>query len=291
MSDENAMMAEAEEAPAPDATPEASSPSADAEASGERDTGDHSSPDGDGTDADPKAERRQGRLDKRFGELTGEIHSLRGQLAAKEQETERMLQLLERGGTTEQAAGTQDSDPEPSRDGFEDFQDYLDARSRWVARQEFREQSSKHEKALAQRDAQAAAQAIEERWQRSHTAAIEQHGDEYVELFEAVGRSIDHQMAMDLKLSDDPAAVVFYLGKNPEALDKVRGLRGEHRLMEVGRIEGRLKSERRASAAPKPPTPVRGAGAGTSDPLSDKVPIDQWMKNRQAQVSKARGAR
>lgn len=289
MADENAMQGTAE-APEPDEdATEDSSPSNDAEASGERDTGEHPSPEGDDSEQS-KAERRQGKLDKRFGELTGEIHSLRGQLEARDRELERMVRILDRGGTTAQAAGEESSDTEPSRDSFDDFQDYLDARAKWVARQEFREHASKYEAAQKQKDAEQRAVETEARWQKSHTAAIEKHGDEYAEYFDVVGRSIDAALANEIKMSDDPASVVLYLGRNPGALDKVRGLQGAARLRELGRIEERLNSERRPSNAPKPPTPVRG-GAGSGDPLSEKVPIDQWMRNRQAQVAKQRGGR
>lgn len=290
MADENAMQEEADEAAAaPDAT-EDSSTSESAEASGERDTGENPSSDGDDKGEDSKAPRRRDRLDKRFGELTGEIHSLRGQLESKDREMERMLRILERGGTTTQAAGDEGADSEPSRDNFDDFQDYLDERAKWVARQEFREHASKHEAAQAKRDAQARAAETEARWQKSHTAALEKHGDEYAELFEVVGRSIDDDLANEIKMADDPASLVLYLGKHPEALAKVRGMTVGRRSRELGRIEERLNSERSRSSAPKPPTPVRG-GAGSADPLSDKVPTDQWIKNRQAQLAKQRSGR
>lgn len=218
--------------------------------------------------------KKASRRDRRIAELHAASK-------AKDAEIERLMRLAQ--GQTSQPKPSAD-DPAPSEDQFDDYQAFLRADARWAARQEYREQASKQASQAAKERDQRNTQALEAKWEESHEAAIDEHED-YEELFDVVGKSINGDQAMAVKYADDPAAVVYYLGKNPKELAKFRALNDAQLLKAVGRIEERINSQReQRSKAPEPITPSRGAGNSSSNQLSDKMDTKRWMdlRNKQA---------
>lgn len=79
--------------------------------------------------------------------------------------------------------------------------------------------------------------------------------------------------------SEDPAAVLHYLGNNPDAAADLHGLTATQVARRIARIEleiGKAK-EPKQSNAPKPITPVKSA-AKDDGGLSDNLPTDEWIK-------------
>jgi len=259
-----------------------SSPEQDAAATGDRDSGDNPAPT-NGAEEEPT---RKGGLSKRFGELTDRLRAAEQALGAREAEVERMYGLLQRGQTPEQAAGARDADAEPDRNKFDDYEAFLEARSRWAAREAVRDEYEQRDRLQSERSRAEVNAAREARWEASHNSAYERL-EGYHEAFEAVGTSINPVVAEAIKDSDAPADVVYWLAKNPATLQKLGQMTGPSAIREVGRIEERLTTNAQRSAAPTPPKPVRGNTSGTKNPLDMRLTTDEWIKNRRALRAKA----
>ena len=79
--------------------------------------------------------------------------------------------------------------------------------------------------------------------------------------------------------ADDPAAVLHYLGSNPEAAADLHGLSATQVARRIARIEldlGKAK-EPKQSNAPKPITPVK-ASSKDDGGLSDDLAPEEWAK-------------
>lgn len=82
---------------------------------------------------------------------------------------------------------------------------------------------------------------------------------------------------------DKPAAVAYWLGKNPAEAKRIAGLGPTGVARELGRIEARLSvpptPAPQLTAAPEPPPrAVRGSGGNRIDP--DKLSVEQWADLR-----------
>lgn len=257
-----------------DAAP--STASDDAEATGDRDSGDDTAAE----DAADEKPRRKWGIEKRFHDLTEKLRAAEVALQAREEEVERVYGLLQRGQSPEQAAGTRDADAEPDRNQFDDYEQFLEARARWVAREAVRSEYEQRERAQVQQSQQAVAAAKEARWAEAHNDAFERL-DGYEKAFDTVGTSINEDVADAIKSSEAPADVVYWLARNPTTLQGLRKMTGPEAHRAIGRIEERLTTTAPRSAAPTPPNPVRGNTSGTKNPLDMRLTTDQWIQNRQ----------
>lgn len=79
--------------------------------------------------------------------------------------------------------------------------------------------------------------------------------------------------------ADDPAAVLNYLGSNPDAAADLNGLSSTQVARRIARIEIELEkaSAPKQSNAPKPITPVKSATKDDGG-LSDNLSPDEWAK-------------
>ena len=96
-------------------------------------------------------------------------------------------------------------------------------------------------------------------------------------------------MAVVLEASDDPKALLYHLGKNPELAEELADLSPIKLAKKLDRIERDLadKSKPKPGSAPKPIEPVR---ATSSDPgLHTGLSTEEWMKRREAEIREKRG--
>ncbi len=85
--------------------------------------------------------------------------------------------------------------------------------------------------------------------------------------------------------ADDPAAVLHYLGNNPDAAADLHGLTATQVARRIARIEleiGKAK-EPKQSAAPKPIAPVKSVTRDDGG-ISDSLSTEEWIRRRNAQV-------
>ena len=82
-----------------------------------------------------------------------------------------------------------------------------------------------------------------------------------------------------------PAALIRYLGKNPEIAAELDGLTPGRMARKLALIESQMTAKPKTSSAPKPLTPTKGAASGND--LSSVVnDPDEWRKRREAQLRK-----
>jgi hypothetical protein len=96
-------------------------------------------------------------------------------------------------------------------------------------------------------------------------------------------------MEVVLEVSEKPHALLYYLGKNPEIASELVDLNPIQLAKKLDRIEREITdaSKPKTSNAPKPITPVQGSAA--SGGLSPDLPIEEWMRRRNAQIKANRG--
>lgn len=200
------------------------------------------------------------------------------------EERDRLWELVQKGQQKQPDAGPQDA--EPKREQFDDYEAFIESRARWVARQEFQTQTKKEREQQQAEKQSKEAKEIQSRWEDSHEAATESYED-YEDIYESVGSSIDSEQAWAIKMAEEPAEVVYYLGKNPKEFARVKELNGARLLKAIGAIEERIKSQRdQRSRAPDPIEPVRGSKP-TPNQLSDKLSTKEWMARRNKQLGRA----
>ena len=257
--------------PETDVNPEATSTPETADDGGEREP-----VDAEKATSDEDEKPRKRRASARIGELT----AINKALVA---ERDRWMRLAEAGKPPEQA--TSKDDDEPKRDQFDDYEAYIEKRAAWVARTEFRQQQTRHEESTRrQREQHEAAQA-HARWQDSHDSMLDKY-DDYEDIFESVGTSIGGEQAAAIKLAEQPAELVYFLGKNVKELERLKDLSGGPLFRAIGRLEERIERQReKRSAAPPPTTPVRGA-APSGNTLSDDLPTEEWVRRRNKQLGR-----
>lgn len=85
--------------------------------------------------------------------------------------------------------------------------------------------------------------------------------------------------------ADDPAALLHYLGSNPDAAAELHGLTATQAARRIARIEiemGKAK-EPKQSNAPKPITSLKSTTKDEGG-LSDSLSTEEWIKRRNAQA-------
>ena len=91
-----------------------------------------------------------------------------------------------------------------------------------------------------------------------------------------------------IKDSDNPPELIYFLGKNPDELEKLGDMSPAQATRYIGRLEARLTTEqpattKKVTSAPKPIDPL-GTGktaAGSKDP--EKMSMEEYAAYRKAQ--------
>lgn len=237
--------------------------------------------------AKPESDEPKG-VAKRIRELT------EARRAAEAREA-RLLALLEQ--RQQQPARTEPTSDEEPVKSLKDF-NYDD--------KAFLEYTEKRLAARADKAAKEAAQ----RW-RAEQEAISRRArfDERVEAFaktvedyhEVVTDStpISEAMADAIMDSDEAGALMYYLGNNPDEARKLYYMTPARAGRELAKLEDRLVAERKKAAekpvtkAPPPPPSIDATDhsprvSSTSDPDSEKLSMNEWMRLREKEVAKQR---
>lgn len=82
--------------------------------------------------------------------------------------------------------------------------------------------------------------------------------------------------------SEAPAALIHYLGKNPEIAAELEGLTPGRMARKLLAIETKMNEKPKTSSAPKPLEPVRPAAA--SNDLSDDLSAEEWARRRNKEL-------
>jgi len=83
--------------------------------------------------------------------------------------------------------------------------------------------------------------------------------------------------------TDDPAKVLYELGKQPDHYHRIMALPYERRIIEMNKIAEKAMQAKPVSNAPAPVNPISGKAAPARETLRDEFDDDKWYQIRLAQ--------
>lgn len=94
-----------------------------------------------------------------------------------------------------------------------------------------------------------------------------------------------------LLATDDPAKVLFELGKNPDNYHRIMQLPSAKRIIEMGKLAMTPVATKKVSEAPAPVNPVGGRAAPAPTTLNDNMSDDEWYAAAKAARARRFAAR
>lgn len=231
-----------------------------------------------------RADERKAKIQREIDEKVREREQTRADLERERTELARLRQereALTRGPEPRQAtagahpAGTTDPrDPEPREEDFQDFTQFIDARSSWRVREEMRRQHQHGRARVAREASDRAAMETASKLDEQHTVTREKYAD-----FDAVSdqvlaplrgtpRGLD--VGQFLASSDVGGEIVYRLGKDKDAMKVVLAAPNRAALHRaLTHVETSILAPRKApkpvTEAPAPPAQTVGAGSTATD--------------------------
>lgn len=187
--------------------------------------------------------------------------------------------------------------PKPRLKDFADPDDWADARDTWMQEQAERKILEKLDSRTKAEQDKTEAQKVNESWEQKKATAREKY-DDFDEVLDA---KVDVTPAMGeaIMTSDLGADIAYFLGQNLDDARRISKLSPMAAAREIGRIEAYIaeldkesdsnEEEEKPpveSKAPPPPKPVKKSGPTDRGGLSDDLPMEEWVKRREAQLRK-----
>lgn len=225
-----------------------------------------------GSDAETKREEREAK----------QAAYWRRQAERAQRQTDQLLQKVLNGDTPNRpAAQAETQRGEPRQEQFQTYEAYIDARTEWRVQQEIskRDQTATQAKQTEQSAQRRAA--LEADLKKSEASIPDIR--EVVEMVTSDNSfPISPAMADAIMESDKAAALLYWLGKNPDRAASIYRLSPFSAARELGRIEATLSTPARLTAtqAPPPPTTLRGGDVPSKDPT--KMSESEYVKWRKA---------
>ena len=229
------------------------------------------------TNDDPKAEKKPRRNRRTESQRIA-------QLTAQVRERERELARLQAQSVPQPTPADA-----PKREAYEDYESYIEARAEWKATQAAERRLSEADKARKESESQAQEQQQAHAFAEAREAALDRGSEIYDDFEDVVSNEDLHitpVMADALLTSKQGHDVWYHLGKNPETAEKIAAMHPVQQIYELGKLEAALSGGKTTSGAPKPTKPVQARGA-SSNAMSDKLDIAEWMKRRAEEVRKS----
>lgn len=216
--------------------------------------------------------------DKRLAALAYEAREAKRQ--AKAESEARAQERAEFERQLEEARAGKGGAPKP--EDFESYDQYLREVTKWEVRQELQQQEktrAEERKKAEQIETQTRKQV---RVESVMTAGAESFKDfaTTLQAIEAVANPDEIREALDVVLESEKAAdILYYLGKNPTEVAKLKQLNPLMQAREIGRLEALFESKK-LTAAPAPVETLKGNGGRvTSDaPPTDPAKYREWER-------------
>lgn len=126
---------------------------------------------------------------------------------------------------------------------------------------------------------------------KSGKAAYKDEWPKIAETLTTLGGFSQEEM-IGVLATDDPAKVLYELGKDPDKYHEIKELPPAKRLAAMVKIAlPDNKPAAKPSSAPEPVEPVTGRGGHVTEELDDKMSDDDWHRKRDAQRLKRMAAR
>lgn len=168
----------------------------------------------------------------------------------------------------------------PKLEHFDNIEDYVEAKARYVARAEMNETLTAQQRAEAERNAQAAQARTAETWAKRAAAAKAEMPD-----FDEVVLSSDVQFKEPAALqsiaeSNIGPKIAYYLASNPDEADEIAAMTGAAAIRAIGRLEAKLEDGKQSvTKTPAPIKPVGQKAQATKSPTEmSPAEFAKWRK-------------
>jgi hypothetical protein len=180
---------------------------------------------------------------------------------------------------------------EPTREQFENYEDYIEARATYRAELKAAELVDKklNEKEQTERSAREAVQnrTISEHWTKRE-AAFTESADDYEDLVvpfvQEEMQQIDLTTRRAIVESDLGPNILYYLAKNPDEFERIADLSPLRQIAEIGKLEDKV-AKPPAKKASNAPDPIKPVGTKASVEVSPENMTDkQFAEWRRSQI-------
>ncbi len=235
-------------------------------------------------------------VQKRLDQLTREKYEERREREKLSALVEKQAQMLEMA-LRQQQAPAQRNDGPPSPDDFSAGRfdpDYIEALTDYKAQKAANNLFERQKQEAARNQYETQANETRNTIARKEVEFGKAHGDyEDVKRFLLADDAIaNHQgIGAAIMQSENPPALLYHLGKNPDLAYKIAGLDPIRAAAELGRIEERLSRPalKPVSQAPAPAAQVSQGGALPTTELSQAKDFKEWLAIREAQIKAKQG--
>jgi hypothetical protein len=226
-------------------------------------------------------EKKQGKFQRRLD---------RQKTARIVAETEARI-LREQLAAVQKSPATEPTGTEPTRDQFENYEDYIEARATYRAELKAAELVDKklNEKEQTERSAREAVQhrTISEHWTKRE-AAFTESADDYEDLVvpfvQEEMQQIDLTTRRAIVESDLGPNILYYLAKNPDEFERIADLSPLRQIAEIGKLEDKV-AKPPAKKASNAPDPIKPVGTKATVEVSPENMTDkQFAEWRRAQI-------
>lgn len=232
--------------------------------------------------------KKKGGFQRKIERQDREIAEMRQREERREAMLAQALAALEKGALPKAEEPTASQDKAPSRDDFEDYESYLDAKAEWKAMQTFRAEMARRDEQAAQKQEQVkqqeVQQTVDQQLEERKTKGREKYPD-----FEKVALDpstpISPLMAEIIAGSDNGEDVAYFLGSHRDEALRIARLNPLAAAKEMGALEASLKAKPvatvKTTAAPTPTTPISVSGSANQDMAN--IDMDAYIEKRRAQ--------
>jgi hypothetical protein len=178
---------------------------------------------------------------------------------------------------------------EPKREDFDDYEAYLDARTDYRASLKIAEaresarkdQQGEQEKKRQQEVSEKVTKAWTER-EKSFSSTVKDYTEVVTPFVEGELQAFSHEARMAMVESDVGPAVLDYLARNDDVVDRILGMSPIRQAAEIGRLEAKLSRPAiKTTSAPAPAELTRGGKTATKDLA--KMTQDEYEAHRKSQ--------
>lgn len=158
---------------------------------------------------------------------------------------------------------------EPKLEQFDNIEDYVTAKAKWVAKQELDSTLTARERQTAEAQQRIQQQTAAETWAKRVAIATAELPD-FEEVVASSDITFDDPVTLQaIQESDLGPQIAYYLASNPDEADAIARLKGAAAIRAIGRIEAKI--EGKSASVTKTPEPIKPVGQKAK---AEKSPAD-----------------
>lgn len=193
-----------------------------------------------------------------------------------QQENERLRNPQGANAKSEPSTGK----PDPSQ--FKTYDEFAEALARFTARQEWeaiqKAQNEERERGEQERRLSDV---------RAKFAPAASKFEDFADVALSDSLPITPPMAAALIESDIPGEIAYWLGSNPKEAERIAALPPTRQVVEIAKIEERIKAPPKPTAAPAPIKPVGNQASKSKDIYDPNLSYGDFVKMRREQLKRA----